>query len=87
MFRYIEVRQKKKKKDYKIPAQMPASPPGEREMDNFTHDGGIRKEERGRGRGGGRGRDTPDKIGNGKNENNRESVLPSLYNIVTFPRR
>lgn len=47
MFRYIEVRQKKTKNDYKIPAQMPACPPGEREMDNFTHDGGIRKEERG----------------------------------------
>lgn len=45
MFTYIEVRQKKKKKNYKIPVQMPACPSGERDMDNFTHDGGIAKEE------------------------------------------
>lgn len=49
MFRYIEGQ--KKKKHYKIPVQMPACPPGERDMDNFTHDGRIRKGQQAGGRG------------------------------------
>lgn len=43
MFRDIEVRQREE--DDKIPVQMPACLPGEQEVDNFTHDGGLRKEE------------------------------------------